>query len=331
MREDLVSVIIPVYNVKLYLKECIDSVVNQTYQFLDIVLVDDGSTDGSGEICDGYAKLDQRIKVIHKKNGGLSDARNCGMKYAAGEYFYFVDSDDYLELDAIEYCIKEAKEKNADIVECNAWKNYDGRKSKKQMFPSVKLIGEGKKILETLIRNEKYRVTAWNKLYKKSLFDTIEFPFGCLHEDIYITHLLFLYSNIVVVSNEKKYYYRIRKNSITSNNNLERLMEHWKAREKRKRDLIKVIPELEEFLSSQNVPAAVKIVIKKIMSKDINTDITEQKKYLELYSTLYCKYSKSRKKKMFVYCVNFYINRLNDCFGLVKENFFLNNKENFDE
>ena len=115
MSNELVSVILPIYNVELYLKECIESVIGQSYKDLEIILVDDGSTDQSPYICDEYAKIDRRIKVIHKKNGGLGYARNSGMKVATGEYVAFVDSDDYVDLDMFESMYNSAKKYDADL------------------------------------------------------------------------------------------------------------------------------------------------------------------------------------------------------------------------
>lgn len=125
MEEKLISIIVPVYNVEKYLKECIDSVISQTYKNLEIILVDDGSTDKSGEICDEYSKKDSRIKVIHKENGGLSDARNVALDIAKGEYIGFVDSDDYVEKDMFETLYKLAEEHNTEISSISFYKTLE--------------------------------------------------------------------------------------------------------------------------------------------------------------------------------------------------------------
>lgn len=116
---DLISVIVPVYNVKNYLKKCVDSILSQTYSVLQVILVDDGSTDGSGELCDLLAKCDKRIQVVHKSNGGLSDARNAGIEIAEGKYFSFIDSDDYIEPDMVESLYKLAKSTDCQITISN--------------------------------------------------------------------------------------------------------------------------------------------------------------------------------------------------------------------
>ena len=117
-KQDLISVIVPVYNVENYLKRCLDSIINQTYQNIEIILIDDGSTDNSGNLCEDYKKIDNRIKVVHKTNGGLSDARNTGIKKAKGKYITFVDSDDYVEYDYVEYLYNLIKKYDTNISFC---------------------------------------------------------------------------------------------------------------------------------------------------------------------------------------------------------------------
>lgn len=122
MKEDLISIIVPVYKVENYLSKCLDSMICQTYKNIEIILVDDGSPDNSGKICDDYAKKDSRIKVIHKENGGLSDARNAGLKIATGKYIGFVDSDDYISVEMYEKLYNQAKKEDADIACCNYYR-----------------------------------------------------------------------------------------------------------------------------------------------------------------------------------------------------------------
>ena len=118
MNNEIISIIVPCYNVEKYIERCVTSLVNQTYTNIEIILVDDGSTDSTGELCDNYEKADNRIKVIHKKNGGLSDARNAGMKVAIGNYFFFVDSDDFISTDTIKFLYENLLDKAADISTC---------------------------------------------------------------------------------------------------------------------------------------------------------------------------------------------------------------------
>ena len=142
MEKPLISVIVPVYNVKQYLRRCVDSILKQTYENIEIVLIDDGSTDESGAICDRYAQKDVRVKVIHKENGGLSDARNKGMQEARGEYFAFVDSDDYIAKDYIAYLFELIVENKAQISLCGYLKFIEKLPQKERKAVSVKKDGQ---------------------------------------------------------------------------------------------------------------------------------------------------------------------------------------------
>ncbi len=226
IKEELVSVIVPVYNVEKYLVQCIDSIINQTYQNLEIILVNDGSTDNSGKICDEYAEKDSRIKVIHKENGGLSDARNKGLDIMTGEYVTLVDSDDYLEHNCIEklYIYSKTCQTDMAIGKFVRFREDTGE----FFFGDYQNSGDKIEMLtaeQCLEKNHKYFlgvfVTAWAKLYKASLFNdsapykSIRYPIGVYHEDQYTTHKLFLKSKKIVFVNENLYIYRTRKGSIT--------------------------------------------------------------------------------------------------------------------
>lgn len=212
-----ISIIIPVYNVERYLKRCLDSVISQTYRNLEIILVDDGSTDCSGKICDEYAEKDNRIRVIHKENGGLSDARNVGIKAAFADYIAFVDSDDYVEKQYIQCLTEILFENNADIAICGY---YCGKREK---FPKTKRHYRKVQCFDSRVmlhnwhgKNKHVETIAWNKLYKKSLFveNEIYYPVGYFNEDVQTTHLLVDKAQKIVLVNEKLYYYFKRNDSI---------------------------------------------------------------------------------------------------------------------
>ncbi|UPG64504.1 glycosyltransferase family 2 protein [Metabacillus endolithicus] len=183
-----VSVVVPIYNVEKYIHKCIDSILNQTYENIEIILVNDGSPDNCGQIIEYYSKLDCRIKVIHKQNGGLSDARNHGMKYVTGEFTLFVDSDDWLEINMIEELVKNSIHYNADIVQVAfyyAYEDYilfDDRYFSKDDPPF--LLNNSSLMYELLI-NEKVKNFAWGKLYKTNYIKNIPFKKGVLFEDVY--------------------------------------------------------------------------------------------------------------------------------------------------
>lgn len=209
----LISVIVPIYNVESYLAICIDSIIKQTYQNFEVILVDDGSTDKSGEICDEYSLKDERIKVIHKVNGGLSSARNTGIEEADGSLFAFIDSDDYIEPVFLETLYHRLMEKDADICECSFFRLKHNKLIPERFFHSETLDNE------TAVRRlfaspyESFVVT-WNKLYKRSLFEKIRFPEGKLQEDEFTTYKLIYQSRKIAYVNQYLYIYRIRENSI---------------------------------------------------------------------------------------------------------------------
>lgn len=212
----MVSVIVPVYNVEKYLKRCVESIIKQTYFNLEIILVDDGSTDSSGTLCDQLKTLDKRIKVLHKKNGGLSDARNCGIREAHGEYLVFVDSDDMIHPEFVKVLLNILEKNKADISECGYVRFKDEPIIKKLSQNKVTCLGS-KEALELLTvgRYEKH-IVAWNKLYKKSLFKNIEFAFGKLHEDEFTTHKLFANAKTIAITNTPLYFYYYNTDSITT-------------------------------------------------------------------------------------------------------------------
>ena len=174
--KELISIIVPIYNVEAYLERCLDSLVGQTYSNIEIILVDDGSTDHCPEICDIWERKDPRIKVIHKENGGLSDARNVGIKKVSGDYIIFVDSDDWLHRDMIKILADIRMETNADIVECKAKKVTEYVKDDSINFKEINIRQfSSREALEALIDENILKQTVWNKLYKKDVIDCIQF------------------------------------------------------------------------------------------------------------------------------------------------------------
>ncbi len=205
----MISIIVHVYKVEPYLKQCLESIISQTYKDIEILLIDDGSPDNCGKICEDYAKKDKRIRVFHTENRGLSAARNLGVKESKGEFIGFVDSDDWIEPDMYEALLNKAIGYGADICECNFWfgtgtKNYIDLENR---------VYRNYESLEALFKDKICHV-AWNKIYKRELFETISFPEGRNIEDISIMHLLIDHAKTVVVIAEKKYHYRQRKDSI---------------------------------------------------------------------------------------------------------------------
>lgn len=212
---DLVSVIVPVYNVEKYLKKCISSIVVQTYVNIEILLVDDGSTDNSGKICDMFAQNDDRIKVYHKENGGLSSARNYGIEQAKGEFITFIDSDDYISERFIEILMSLIKKYSAEIafLGVELVDEYGHCVLKKDGIAKEGIFNH-EQALKEMCLNRKTGVSACAKIYKIALFDDIRYPIGKLYEDIRTTPYLFAKAKIIAYSTQRLYYYVQRNTSI---------------------------------------------------------------------------------------------------------------------
>lgn len=215
MNQPLVSVIVPCYNVEQYLPKCIDSILNQTYKNLEVWLVDDGSPDKCGAICDEYAKKDTRIKVIHKKNGGLADARNVALDVMTGEYVVCVDSDDYISPTHIEGLYHLIEKYGADVSVNNSCNFLEGTIPHPAKNVEKDIVFEaGLKAVEVMFYQEMFDTCAWGKMYKADLFDGIRYPKGLLFEDLPTTYRLLLKANKVAFNEEQSYFYLLRSNSI---------------------------------------------------------------------------------------------------------------------
>lgn len=222
MSNPLVSVIVPIYNVENYLPRCVDSIINQEYKNLEIILVDDGSPDNSPQLCEEYAKKDNRIKVVHKENGGLSDARNAGMKIATGEYVSFIDSDDWLDLKTFSVTISKMLETKSEIGAFDFVKAYDDVEATPDLSDEFEVMSS-EQAIESTIDNVKVRTQVWNKIYKRSLLDGIEFIKGKLNEDEFFTFRVLHRANNIVYLHRQCYYYYQRQTSIMGNYTLRHL------------------------------------------------------------------------------------------------------------
>lgn len=273
-----ITIIVPVYKVEKYLEKCVESVINQTYKNIEIILVNDGSPDNCPYICDKYARKDQRIKVIHKKNGGLSDARNVGLDEAKGEYVLFVDSDDYIELNSCEKFIDIIGNKSPDIVVGNA-KRLENNKIyyMKHRLNTGRHTINGKKFLETELKAGTMYMAAWLNLYRKSflLDNKLKFSVGLLHEDEEFTPRAFLKADSVMSTDLDFYNYIIRENSITTRKNKIKNAEH----------LIKIYRSLGEIYKDIQEPELRKMLNDSLVDKYLNT-FQVAKLYKKEYSYL---------------------------------------------
>ena len=207
----LVSMIIPIYNGEKYLDLCLESIAAQTYQNLEILLVDDGSTDSSPEMCDAFASQDSRIRVIHKPNGGLSSARNAGLDTMRGEYVTFVDCDDFLFPDMVDFFVRTALEYDCDVVTGASVDTRERRIAEVDQLPLEVITMTGQ---EVLYNRERYAVTVMHKLYKSTIFSDLRFTEGMIYEDAAILAPLLWQSKKIAITNRKVYYYYLSPNSI---------------------------------------------------------------------------------------------------------------------
>ena len=226
MDKPLISIIVPVFKVEKYINKCINSIISQTYRNLEIILVDDGSPDNCGKICDEYTNIDERIKVIHQKNMGLSAARNNGIKIAKGDYIGFVDSDDYIEKTMFEDLYNALIDNVADISICNFYivqsNTTEKRVRNKERDKKYNKI----EILKEILLDRDVQSYAWNKLYKKELFKNVEYPVGKKYEDIGTTFYLFEKCNNIQVIGKPEYNYLNRNDSIVFNVNEQTIIDY---------------------------------------------------------------------------------------------------------
>ncbi len=208
-----ISVIVPVYNVEPFIHRCMDSILAQSFSDFELILVDDGSPDNCGAICDEYANRDKRIHVIHQKNGGLSAARNAGIDWAFAnsnsKWISFIDSDDWVHPSFLEYLYHAAKDNNCFVSVCHITKAIDV-----SLFPEVSFSTEKMSWDQFYVKDWITGVVAWNKLYKKDLFGKLRYPVGKTHEDEYLTYLLLAKAEQIAVIDEKLYYYYQNPNGI---------------------------------------------------------------------------------------------------------------------
>ncbi len=205
---ELISIIVPIYNIEKYIEECIKSILCQTYSKIEILLINDGSTDRSGEICQNYAQIDSRVKVFIKENGGLSSARNYGMEYARGDYYLFVDGDDTIEEDMCQILLEILKKEKAEIVISSMHRGEGKRKKGKiQRYNSESAIKQ-------MLKEKTFNTSAWGKLFRKEVFDGIYFPEHKIYEDLATIYKVFHKAEKIIFYNVPLYYYRKREGSI---------------------------------------------------------------------------------------------------------------------
>nr|WP_083241780.1 glycosyltransferase family 2 protein [Enterococcus plantarum] len=284
-----ISIIVPVYNVEKYLDKCVNSILNQTFQDFELILVDDGSPDNCGQMCDDYAEIDQRVIVIHQKNGGLSAARNAGIEIAKGRYLGFVDSDDYIAEDMYELLYTNLKNEKADLATVGFLDIYAGKEPvvKERKYLVTDMVGAAKIMFEGKLST----ISATNKLYKREIFKHIRYPVGMITEDAAVILDVLEETSKVVIDTSQKYYYYHRENSISSNHFTMKDLDMIKAWEENESRVLEKYPELVNVAHTRVCWAYFTVLDKMMNSGELG--IEEKKTQKEIIQFL-------RKNFMFV-------------------------------
>ena len=269
--DKLVSFVVPIFNVEKYLHKCIDSIINQTYKNIEIILVDDGSPDNSGKICDEYAKNDSRIKVLHKQNEGVSAARNDGIIIASGEYITFIDSDDFISVDYCEKLLNTMIENNAQII---ISKMYSFRENEEIKVEEKEFIAETFTSEQTILNLfvKRYYNSMGGKMILKDLFKNIRFPVGRIYEDSATMYKLFIEAKMVVELNQEYYFYlRQREGStMTSTYNEKGQLNDYLLITERFEYLKEKLPQINEEITSSYIRDIMKVTQSEYITKNEN-------------------------------------------------------------
>ncbi len=283
--DPLVSIIVPVYNVEEELSECIESIINQTYEKIEVILVDDGSTDRSGEICEEYQKKDQRIKAYHKENSGISEARNYGIEHSNGEYIACVDSDDYIKKTMISSLVSLVLQNEAQI----AVSPYQKFSDKSQLFEETVVetgaVDSKEALIQLLYQNRVFHTGAHCKLYLRNLFEGIRYPAGISYaEDLGTTYKLIIKSARIAYTTEKLYGYRIREQSMMRQDFSEKKMACIPISKKLYSDICDIYPDIRDAVAVRafNVNRAVYLQIPYSMKEERDLVWAEMKRYRKL-------------------------------------------------
>lgn len=302
-----ISIIVPVYKVEKYLEKCVDSILAQTFTDFELILVDDGSPDNSGAICDEYAKRDARVKVVHKENGGLSSARNAGIEVAQGKYLGFIDSDDYIADDMYEILYNNIIREDADLSICGIFHVYDGKKPVEK--PNKYMILNRDEATVLIFHGNQISDHAVNKLYKKSIFSEVRYPEGMYHEDSFTIVGILDECKKIVIDTRQKYYYYHRDDSITSQTFSKKHLEYifaWEQNEMKVSGRSKKIDEA----AHQRVCFANFLVLDKIVNANMENKVSETKeivKYLRSNFSFIMKnsiFTKNRKISMLLLMIS---------------------------
>ncbi len=319
----LISIILPIYNVEKYLSKCLDSIIHQTYENLEIILVDDGSTDACPEICDKYAKQDSRIKVIHQENMDVSGARNTGLANVSGEYISFIDPDDYVAKDYIGYLFQLLKDNQCDMAICGMTFVYEDGASKTKINSIETEILNSFDALEFMLYQKKINNSPCAKLYKRELFDGIIYPLNKRYEDLGTTYKLIMKCNTIVIGNQPYYYYFQSKNSIVRSEFNSKTLDILDMVYQLEKDVLKVYPNLINAVQSRILNANF-FVIRQLPKKKYKNEYYKIKENIKLTRIDVLKDPKSRLKTKLGILVSFFgISMLKLFYSLLNRVYFV--------
>lgn len=270
----LISVILPIYNIEGYLPKCMESVFAQTYKNIEIIMVDDGSTDNCPSLCDMYKEKDPRVVVYHKSNGGLSDARNHGIEHANGLFITCIDPDDYVDVDYVEYLYKIAEKYKARMSICQHRVHYDNGDIKENGKAGDESINTDK-CIERMLYHDVIDTSAWAKLYHKELFESVSYPKGKIFEDIATTYALMLQCDHIAVGYESKYNYIFHNNSIVNGAFKRSKFDLVEMTDKMAKDVLTVYPRLDKAVLRRRVYARISTLNQMLSAKGYDTERKE--------------------------------------------------------
>lgn len=298
IKEPLISVILPVYNIEEYLEKCMDSLYVQTYGNLEFVVVDDGSREQCSRLCDDLTAQDNRVAVYHKPNGGLSDARNYGIQRAKGEYLTCVDPDDYVDKDYIEYLYSLIEQSQTQISVCQHRVVYSGRVKDYGSTNDPQVL-DAKECIERMLYHDVIDTSAWAKLYHKSLFNCIHYPTGRIYEDIATTYKLFMEGQRVAVGYESKYNYIVRGDSIVNNQFSKKKLDLIDMTDAMAEDVVSVYPDLQSAAITRQVYARISTLNQMIGVADIDEEREALIDYVRNYRKLIIDNPKVNKREKY--------------------------------
>jgi len=275
--DEKISIIVPVYKVEDYLGKCVESIINQTYKNLEIILVDDGSPDRCGAICDEYASKDDRIVVIHKENQGVARARNSALDIATGDYISFIDSDDWMAEDAYEYFIRNIKKYKSDCVvgRCQMVYDRDGSLDYKEMGKGIIECKTSLGAMKAVLLGGS---AIWNRLFKKEIFETLRFPVDRINDDEVTVLHAYADCNRVVFLDKITYFYRLRENSITTSSFSMRKVDVFYNARDNMAYIAKERPKLYRYAEKKYLRAGLYCIYNLIRMKTEDPEIAKQKK-----------------------------------------------------